>query len=91
MTSLGWKDDAACAGDHGDYWFGAATPETMLACGRCPVIEDCLLEALERDWRVDAGFWGGTDEYQRRAIRKGTVTADQARSENWKAVGRVRP
>lgn len=55
-------------------------------CAGCPVADDCVLEALETDWRVDVGFWGGTDEYQRRAIRKGTLTLAQARRDNRRAV-----
>jgi len=52
------------------------------ACSSCPVADDCVLEALDLDWRVDVGFWGGTDEYQRRAIRKGLMTIAEARAVN---------
>ena len=68
------------------HWFGPTLPSMVELCGRCPVVEDCVLEALEMDWRVDVGFWGGTDEYQRRAIRKGTLTIAEARRANRRAV-----
>lgn len=80
--TLGWKDQAACRGDVGLHWFGTAIPSMVETCGSCPVADDCILEALELDWRVDCGFWGGTDEYQRRAIRKGTLTIADARAAN---------
>ncbi|HEY7824201.1 MAG TPA: WhiB family transcriptional regulator [Acidimicrobiia bacterium] len=86
MSGLGWKEDAACASDPGLHWFGTAIPSMVSTCDRCPVLEDCLWEALERDWRVDVGFWGGTDEYQRRAIRKGSMTAAEARAANREAI-----
>jgi hypothetical protein len=88
VTFLGWKEDAACAGDSGEHWFGIPTAGMVELCGGCPVVEDCLLEALERDWRVDVGFWGGTDEYQRRAIRNGSLTIWGARRANRRAVAR---
>jgi hypothetical protein len=86
VRSLGWKVNAACASDPGLHWFGTAIPSIVATCESCPVLEDCLTEALDRDWRVDVGFWGGTDEYQRRAIRKGALTALDARAANQAAV-----
>ena len=80
--SLGWKDQAACRGDAGTHWFGPTLPSMVDLCGSCSVADDCVFEALELDWRVDVGFWGGTDEYQRRAIRKGTLTIADARAAN---------
>lgn len=86
MADLGWKDDAACRGDHGVHWFGRPTPAMVELCAGCPVANACVLEALDQDYRVDVGFWGGTDEYQRRAIRKGLVTIDQARADARRAL-----
>jgi len=81
VIGLGWKEKAVCADDPGMHWDGELLPSMFDMCMSCSVRQDCLLEALELDWRVDAGVWGGTDEFQRRAIRRGTLTLEDA----WRA------
>jgi WhiB family redox-sensing transcriptional regulator len=78
MSLSGWKAEAACLDDPGAHWDGELLPSMFTLCMGCPVRHDCLLEALDRDWRVDCGVWGGTDEFQRRAIRRGTYTIEDA-------------
>lgn len=41
--------------------------EVQRACRRCPVREDCLEQAIKRN---EYGFWGGTTEKDRRAIKR---------------------
>ena len=71
MTSLGWKDEAACRTDPGPKWDGGLRRSMFVMCMRCPVKAECLMEALDHEERSDAGVWGGTDAEQRRLIRKG--------------------
>jgi WhiB family redox-sensing transcriptional regulator len=54
-----------------DLWYGTKARETRSAitiCMRCPVIRDCLSNALinNESW----GTWGGLSETQRRHVRK---------------------
>lgn len=43
--------------------------EAKLVCQECPYKVKCLKYALDNPELV--GIWGGTNEYQRRSIRKG--------------------
>lgn len=42
-------------------------PRAEALCKRCPVVSECLAEALVRDRR---GTWGGMTYYQRRQLQK---------------------
>ena len=68
---LGWKDEALCRAEPGGHWDGELLPSMFAMCMRCPVKDECLMEALDHEERSDAGVWGGTDVEQRRQIRKG--------------------
>lgn len=72
----GWHDDAAC---RPVLWVGKVMPDFFVevgrstapakaVCNRCPVLEECLAEALANPWMT--GTWGGTSERQRRAMRR---------------------
>lgn len=41
--------------------------EARAVCRRCPVWRRCLLEAVEQGFD---GIWGGTDEDERRMLRR---------------------
>ena len=70
-----WRPRAACAGLPSDWWvpFHETTgrgqkpsPTAVATCAACPVREECLAYAVK--WR-EHGYWGGTNEKQRRQIR----------------------
>ncbi|MFB7745381.1 WhiB family transcriptional regulator [Streptomyces sp. NPDC056132] len=42
--------------------------EAKAVCRRCPLMESCLRDALE--WGETAGVWGGTDEDDRRRMKR---------------------
>jgi len=67
-----WMTAAACRGAGvAEFVMDAKrTPSqaVQVMCGRCPVREECLAYALERDALV--GVWGGTTELERRAMRR---------------------
>lgn len=67
-----------------DAWFPSAGPgrnptgrvdkitaatDAKAVCKMCPVRQECLFYALERDERW--GVWGGLDQYERRALKAG--------------------
>ena len=72
----GWRDRAACRYSDAELFFptgstGLAIGEIEAAkavCRSCPVQKPCLAFALETN--QEAGIWGGTDEEERRALRK---------------------
>jgi hypothetical protein len=71
MVVSSWKDEAACSNDMDERWLGSDITVSMARlCWACPVRADCLFEALRREEASDPGIWGGTNEYDRRAIRK---------------------
>ncbi|MCP9213296.1 WhiB family transcriptional regulator [Streptomyces cucumeris] len=41
--------------------------EAKAVCRRCPLMESCLQGALERN---ELGVWGGTDEDDRRGMKR---------------------
>jgi WhiB family redox-sensing transcriptional regulator len=74
---MDWWQSAACVEEDPELFFpvGAAGPaaqaQQVLAkevCHRCPVTHQCLVYAL--DTGVTHGVWGGTDEEERRALRR---------------------
>ena len=72
MSYEDWVRDAACRGrDDIDWWSSEVTAEAVALCGRCPVRAECVLEALERHHKDDAGVWAGTSVLDRLRIRRG--------------------
>lgn len=84
-----WKEQAACHGMDLTLFFGdegAARPAMRRSvlrrakevCDECPVVRECLANALENDER---GVWGGTSRRQRKVwlvqISKGERTIEE--------------
>lgn len=72
-----WQDEALCAviGTDPEIWHpeNRQSPTVKTAkriCGECDVRADCLQYAIERPYLT--GIWGGTDDQDRRDIRKRT-------------------
>ncbi|MFE3516111.1 WhiB family transcriptional regulator [Streptomyces sp. NPDC059166] len=71
-----WRMHAACRDADPDLFFpiGSSGPalvqaeEAKAVCATCPVQEQCLEWALEN--AQDSGVWGGTDENERRALKR---------------------
>ncbi|MBK8868442.1 MAG: WhiB family transcriptional regulator [Dermatophilaceae bacterium] len=63
-----WAGLGLCVTRHPDALFvtGAAQREAKLVCQRCPVIAECLADAL--DHQTEFGVWGGMTERERRAL-----------------------
>lgn len=89
-----WAGLGACvAGDPDDLFVkGAAQQQAKVVCQRCPVIAECLAEAL--DHRTEFGVWGGMTERERRALlrRRPNVASwrrllEIARAEHEQVVG----
>lgn len=72
-TALGdWACDAWCLDTEDEKFFAESPSGQQMAadlCRRhCPVVEECLEHALASDERL--GVWGGTTEWERRALRE---------------------
>lgn len=67
-ATVEWASLGACAREDPDALFvrGAAQQQAKLACHRCPVIAECLADALDN--RTEFGVWGGMTERERRAM-----------------------
>ena len=63
-------DRGACAKGNPDDLFvqGAAQQTAKVVCQKCPVIAECLADALDN--RTEFGVWGGMTERERRALLK---------------------
>ena len=74
QAGTAWMDDWAplgsCAKTDPDALFvqGAAQQTAKVVCQRCPVIAECLADALDN--RTEFGVWGGMTERERRALLK---------------------
>lgn len=71
-----WMRRAACAGMDVKLFFPEKRGEGDAArqvCSRCPVQEECLAFALAD--RATLGVWGGTDETERRRLRRKRTAA----------------
>jgi len=76
-----WRRNAACRASEPGLFFpagstGVADEQISAAkavCRRCPVRESCLLFAFETNQRD--GVWGGTDEDERRKLRRSWLAA----------------
>ncbi|MFG2943984.1 WhiB family transcriptional regulator [Streptomyces adustus] len=71
-----WRFRAECRTEDPDLFFPVGTSGPSLlqteqakaVCARCPVRERCLGLALDTGQAL--GVWGGTDEAERRALRR---------------------
>ncbi len=65
-----WAPLAACRTLEPDALFvrGAAQQQAKQVCIGCPVIAECLADALDN--RTEFGVWGGMTERERRALLK---------------------
>jgi WhiB family transcriptional regulator, redox-sensing transcriptional regulator len=65
-----WVLQGKCLSTDPDKLFvrGAAQREAAAMCRDCPVIAECLADALDNE--VEFGVWGGMTERQRRALLK---------------------
>jgi WhiB family redox-sensing transcriptional regulator len=66
-----WQRRAACRGKGCDPWFATtreAEDAAKAVCEPCPVRRECLSYALSD--RTLEGIWAGTDERERRRMRK---------------------
>ena len=65
-----WVARARCRSTDPDELFvlGAAQRKAALICRPCPVIAECLADALDNE--IEFGVWGGMTERQRRALLK---------------------
>jgi WhiB family transcriptional regulator, redox-sensing transcriptional regulator len=67
---LAWVAHARCRTADPDELFvtGAAQKRAAVICRQCPVITQCLADALDN--QVEFGVWGGMTERQRRKLVK---------------------
>ena len=65
-----WVSKALCLSTDPDELFvrGKAQNKAAAICRHCPVVAECLAEALDN--QVEFGVWGGMTERQRRALLK---------------------
>jgi WhiB family transcriptional regulator, redox-sensing transcriptional regulator len=65
-----WVSKARCRSIDPDELFvrGAAQRKAAIICRHCPVIAECLADALDN--RMEFGVWGGKTEHQRRVLLK---------------------
>lgn len=63
-----WAARAACRAGSPDELFakGAAQQSAKAICQGCPVVAECLADALDN--RTEYGVWGGMTERERRAL-----------------------
>lgn len=73
-----WADEALCAKTDPELFFpekGRSAGPAKAICRKCPVIQECLNYALTAPISI-AGVWGGTDEDDRRELRRATPKRD---------------
>jgi WhiB family transcriptional regulator, redox-sensing transcriptional regulator len=65
---IAWVSKARCRSNDPDEFFvrGAAQRKATVICRHCPVVAECLADAL--DHHMEWGIWGGLTERQRRAL-----------------------
>ena len=63
-----WASQGRCVSTDPDALFvrGAAQQGAKEICRKCPVIAECLADALDN--RTEYGVWGGMTERERRAM-----------------------
>ena len=69
-TRIEWVSKARCLSRDPDDLFvrGAAQRKATGICRECPVVAECLADALDN--QMEFGIWGGLTERQRRALLK---------------------
>jgi WhiB family redox-sensing transcriptional regulator len=67
---IAWVSKARCRSADPEELFvrGAAQRKVAVLCRHCPVIAECLVDALDN--RMEFGVWGGMTERQRRTLLK---------------------
>jgi WhiB family redox-sensing transcriptional regulator len=67
---IAWVSMARYRSTDPDEFFvrGAAQRKATVICRHCPVVADCLADALDN--QMEFGVWGGMTERQRRALVK---------------------
>ncbi|AOZ72372.1 hypothetical protein BK816_02875 [Boudabousia tangfeifanii] len=84
-----WRSEAACLEEDPELFFPIGSSAAALrqaeaakaVCQRCPVMDECLNWALDNP--AEFGIWGGTDESQRRDMRRnGSYTPPSVTSSN---------
>jgi WhiB family redox-sensing transcriptional regulator len=65
-----WVSKALCRSSDPDELFvgGAAQKKATAICRHCPVVAECLADALDN--QIEFGVWGGMTERQRRVLLK---------------------
>jgi WhiB family redox-sensing transcriptional regulator len=65
---MDWAPQGRCAGSDPDALFvqGKAQRAAKVVCKGCPVVAECLADALDN--RTEFGVWGGMTERERRAL-----------------------
>lgn len=79
-----WRNGASCRDTDPELFFPIGTTGPALAqietakivCGQCPARVECLEFALSTN--QDSGIWGGTDEDERRKLRRAWVARQRA-------------
>lgn len=63
-----WAHDGLCRSGDPDALFvqGKEQRSAKVTCRGCPVVAECLAEALDN--RTEFGVWGGMTERERRAL-----------------------
>ena len=69
-TRMAWVANAKCRSVDPDELFvgGAAQRKAANICRHCPVMAECLADALDN--QMDWGVWGGMTVRQRRVLLK---------------------
>lgn len=71
VTAPAWREFAACKDADPDLFFpsqGQNGARAKAVCAECPVAAECLQWALVNNETI--GVWGGTNERDRRLIRR---------------------
>lgn len=87
FDQMPWRQEAACLSHASDLFFpagetGQAVHVIAMAkeiCRDCPVGSECLFYAVSTGQRF--GIWGGTDENDRRRLRRRWVATRGAAEE----------
>lgn len=70
-STTDWMADAACKGMDPDlFHLKVVETETRKVCDECPVKAECLEYVLDLPGGQAQGWWAGTAEHDRRALRK---------------------
>lgn len=67
-----WQTKAECRGLPIDLFFpddGHMNPDAKQVCDECPVIDNCLNDALELPAEQDVGIRAGMTQHKRRLLR----------------------